>query len=162
MCKGPCQVLFYDYSYDLAKTTVVPDKDNKGWCTGHSLSADEMKSAIEELEAQMSALPYFVKVGCEKEEGEEEECVCDLFPDQKPTWTDGHEYQISTEVISFIDGDINKPCHFFVWLTYKRSTLVEDGICKKKPDGWTGYPRRQKPAPTWWGRLWSFLKKLAG
>ena len=128
MCEGRCQVQFYDV--DFSGVTITADKDNGNWCTAQP---------TQEITDQVQ--PYFVKIGCK-----EDDCVCELYPDQAPQWTDWETYTAPNEVIIFVGKGTDKPCKYTLTGTYKVATSIEDGLCIKTPNGWKPYARRKKPA----------------
>jgi hypothetical protein len=111
--------------------TVKADPANGGWCPA--------SPPVQDIADQVQ--PYFVKIGCK-----EDDCVCDLFPDQTPDWTAWREYDAPAEAIVFIGKGADKPCKYALTGKYKVATSIEDGLCIKTPKGWDGYPRRKKPA----------------
>lgn len=128
MCEGRCQVQFYDV--DLSGVTIKADPGNGNWC-----SASPTQAIADQIQ------PYFVKIGCK-----EDDCVCDLYPDQTPEWTDWRQYPAPDEVILFAGKGTDKPCKYTLSGTYRVATCIEDGLCIKTPTDWKPYPRRKKPA----------------
>ncbi len=129
MCEGRCQVQFYDV--DFSGVTITADPANQRWCPA-TTPVQEIADLVQ---------PFFVKIGCD-----EADCVCDLYPDQTPNWTDWREYNAPGEAIIFIGGGADKPCKYTLAGTYKVATSIEDGLCIKEPKGWKGYPRPKKPS----------------
>jgi len=129
MCEGRCEVQFYDV--DATGVTAKADPDNKSYCP----AAPTQQQIADHLQ------PPSVQIGCK-----EADCVCVLYPNQTPTWTDWQTYDATgKELIIFVGDGISKPCKYTLTGTYQVSSCIEDGLCMKKPEGWKGHGRRRNP-----------------